>query len=409
MKRDQTFKIFRSVVVVVAFLWLASCNKMESNYQEFVKEGAPVYTGKIDSLAVFAGKNRVKLTWALLSDPSITGCKISWMRPDGTADSTVVAVSKTSGLAQLETIVDELPEGAYDFYVSSYNDNGHSSVRSRIGVRVFGDTYRSGKLNRATQSFLLMHNKSLMTSWYAPDTVNVVTEVKYTDTLGQTNAVYLYPDSTTIILPGWQQGTAIYTRSSYKPVSNAIDTFTVPYYDTVEVLNLVTSLLVNKSLWRQVSLPGDANVNAFGTSLSSIWDGVVASHPNNYHSDGASLPHTFTIDMGEVYHNLIEFEEWGRQGGAFHNPVEFEVWGIADITDAATVLNPTDPGWKDESIAKGWTLLAEVNRTDDGAAGLKVDLVPGAPPVRYVRIRVLRTIDNTNYSHMSEISFWYQP
>jgi hypothetical protein len=60
-----------------------------------------------------------------------------------------------------------------------------------------------------------------------------------------------------------------------------------------------------------------------------------------------------------------------------------------------------------EMQAKGWTLLKEVKRTDDGKAAFKVNFDTGLPPVRYIRIRVKHvTNGDSNYSNMSEITFW---
>src|SRR3546814_1621077 len=83
------------------------------------------------------------------------------------------------------------------------------------------------------------------------------------------------------------------------------------------------------------------------------------------------MPHTFTIDLGTTYRELSSFKEWGRTNNPGHNPVEFEVWGIADTTGATTLLPSADPGWKDESVSKGWTLLTDIERNDNGVAGIE--------------------------------------
>jgi hypothetical protein len=112
--------------------------------------------------------------------------------------------------------------------------------------------------------------------------------------------------------------------------------------------------------------------------------------------------------MGQLYNELTHVEITGRN--CCNNPDHFEVWGIADITNAATTLPGNDAGWKDEAIAKGWTLLQDVTRTDDGIAPFKVNLKADIPAVRYIRIRVLHvTSGDGNYSNISELSFWARP
>ncbi|HTD92373.1 MAG TPA: DUF5000 domain-containing lipoprotein, partial [Chitinophagaceae bacterium] len=89
-----------------------------------------------------------------------------------------------------------------------------------------------------------------------------------------------------------------------------------------------------------------------------------------------------------------------------NNPTKFEVWGIADISNATTNLRADDAGWKAEAIAKGWVLLKEVTRGDDGKEAIKTDLMDNPPPVRYIRIRVISTATGSTYSNFSEVTFW---
>jgi hypothetical protein len=155
-------------------------------------------------------------------------------------------------------------------------------------------------------------------------------------------------------------------------------------------------------------LSGDVGTYDGSTTVSKLWDGSNGPQgfPNLFHSDGDHhLPHALTFDMGAVYKKLTSVEETGRD--CCNNPDDFEIWGIADITNAATNLSPNDGGWEAEMQTKGWTLLKEVKRTDDGKAAFKVNFDSGLPPVRYIRIRVKHvTTGDSNYSNMSEITFW---
>jgi hypothetical protein len=162
----------------------------------------------------------------------------------------------------------------------------------------------------------------------------------------------------------------------------------------------------NKSLFQENPLPNDVNTYGSDTRVSRLWDGSVGpqGYPNIFHSDGSYLPHVLTFDMGQLYNNLGQMEETGRD--CCNNPTKFEVWGIADITNAATTLRADDAGWKAEAIAKGWTLLKEVIRTDDGKPALKYDLLNNPPPVRYIRIRIINTATGSTYSNFSEVTFW---
>jgi hypothetical protein len=143
------------------------------------------------------------------------------------------------------------------------------------------------------------------------------------------------------------------------------------------------------------------------TYEARLWDGNMQprGYPEIFHSDGSSsLPGAITMDMGKIYNNLGKVEETGRN--CCHNPTDFEIWGIADITGATPSLAPNDPGWKADVQSKGWTLLKEVFRSDDGIAPLDVTFADNPPPVRYIIIRVIKTTDDPNYVNMSQITFW---
>jgi hypothetical protein len=117
------------------------------------------------------------------------------------------------------------------------------------------------------------------------------------------------------------------------------------------------------------------------------------------------MPHTITFDLGAVYTNLGRVEETGRD--CCNNPDDFEIWGIENISGAETTLLSNDAGWPAEAVAKGWTMLKEVIRTDDGKNAMKVDLNGNLPSVRYIRLRIKHvTTGDANYSNMSEMTFW---
>jgi hypothetical protein len=274
-------------------------------------------------------------------------------------------------------------------------------------AKVYGPLYNGGLLNRAynaSNPYVVNPNGSVQLNFNTPDTINITTSIKYTNQAGNIVETQLSPDSNSIILPDYKAGTPVQYRSSYIPVLNAIDTFYVSgYNDFPQIFIFVQA---DKSLFRESPLPNDVSTYSSQTSVSKLWDGSVGpqGYPNIFHSDGSYLPHVLTFDMGQLYNNLGQVEETGRD--CCNNPTKFEIWGIGDTTNAVTTLRADDPGWKAEAISKGWTLLKEITRTDDGKAALKTDLMNNPPPVRYIRIRIITTATGSTYSNFSEITFW---
>lgn len=388
--------------LILGIVFSVSCQKPD-DYKKYLADGEKIYPQKATKLDVLPGNGRIMFTWARGVDTRIRKYKIVW---NNKADSIEFDASAFKPGDTVKHLLVNMPEASYNFSIFSMDDYGHQSVAVLVPpVNVYGPKYQATLLNRAIKTATYSESdNNLAIIWKKPDTVNVSTSIWYTNSTDVQKKVILSPGVDTAKIPDWKIGSKIYYESSYKPTSKAIDSFAVLSKDSLTIQNLP----VGKSLWKKINLPNDVDGNAYGVSFSSIWDGKAGGYPNIYHTQGGSLPHHFTIDLGGLY-QLTKFEETGRTDCACHNPVKFEIWGIADVTNAATTLPANDAGWKAQSLAKGWTLLKEVERSDDGIAPFKVNLLDGIPPVRYIRIRVTKTLDNSVESHMSEISFWYNP
>jgi hypothetical protein len=379
--------------------------KKATDYRSFLDNKEITYPGIISKPMIFPGDGRIRLAWNPSPDPSVTKYVIYW---NNYADSIIVPANSHNPSDTVQCLIDNLKEYNYTLYLFSFDKEGNKSVPTEItNARVFGSIYQGSLLNRPIVN-VDYADDSLIINWGIPDTINISTTVEYVNVLNQTESIKLRPDENRLAIGNWNLHSTIYYQSIYKPTSNAVDSFMVLSKDSVDVSNIRSP--VDKSLWKEAYVSGDVSTNAFGAAMHWIWDDKPGGYPEVYHTDGSVLPHTFTFDLGREYPQLTQFAEWGRTDCSCTNPSDFEVWGIVDTTGAATQLPATDDGWKAESIAKGWVLLTEVKRNDDGIAGIKVDLINNAPPVRYIRIRVLHTTnDATKYSHMSEVSFWRNP
>jgi len=406
---------FKILILVVLLTSVISCVKRDTEFRNFLDGKELIYPGVVKNPHYTPGDLRAELLWNPSSDPSVVKYVIYW---NNKADSMTYTSSDHNPADTLKVIVPGLNEYTYSFVVYSYDANGNKSIPLDINnVKVYGPSYQASLINRpynVTIPYTVSDAGDVTLNFYKLDTAsesfsfahNVSTTVRYTDRAGQQVQRTFYRDST-FIIHDFKAGSALDYRSAYVPVIGAIDTFNVNSYTTFpEIFGYAAC---NKALFAKVKLPYDMNPYEGDTDEDRLWDGSVGPQgfPNIFHSDGAhSLPQTLTFDMGKVYNGLTQIEETGRN--CCHNPNDFEVWGIADITNAATTLQPNDPGWKAESIAKGWVLLKEVTRNDDGSVAVKVNLDNTTAAVRYIRIRVLHNADNEpNYTNMSEITMFY--
>lgn len=398
-------KITLSILLLSGILIVMSaCKKMDTEFRDFLEGKEIVYPGKPLGINSRSGNNRVLLYWNPSPDPSITRYAVYW---NNRRDSVVVDATSHHSADSVRALVSGLAEYTYSFIVIALDAASNRSVPVEINnVKVFGTQYSSSLLNRPfdpTAPYEVKPDGSLMLNFLMADSLNTNTRIEYTATDGTIKETILMPGDNVMTIPDYKAGTLVRYNSGYVPVRNAFDTFYVAGYETFP--NIYTYVQCDKFRFAPVSLSGDVNAD-FGTSLDKLWDGSQGpqGYPNIFHSNGAGVPQHFTFDLGQIYNNLARVEQTGRD--CCHNPDQFEIWGISDLTNAATTLPAGDPGWAAEAVAKGWTLLKDVVRNDDGQAPMRFDLLDNPPPVRYIRIRVKHVVTNESYSNMSELTFW---
>lgn len=390
----------------VFFFVMVACKKdnKQTDFRKFLGDHELVYTGAVGKVTISPGNLEIGLKWRSSTDPSITKYVIYY---NNGADSSVVNITEKTD--SVSTVIKGLAEYTYSFTIYSFDGNGNKSIPVVVNnAKVYGPIYSSSLLNRgydAANPYVLNTDGSLKLNFIVPDTININTVIKYTNAAGLASEAILLPEVNSITLPSYKPSTPVTYQSSYIPERGAIDKFLTAHADTF--VRIFSYVQCDKSLFKEVDLPNDVH-DAYGTNMSKLWDGSVGpqAYPNIYHTDGDHpMPHVFTFDMGKVYDNLGQIEETGRDGN--HNPTDFEVWGIADITGAATTLAGNDAGWPAEAKAKGWTLLKECIRNDDGTIAVKFDLMSSPPPVRYIRIRCKKVADNdATQSNWGELTFW---
>jgi hypothetical protein len=405
----NNYKRMKNLIIFVGLFTLAitmGCKKQQTDFRDLFDGHEIIYTGSPKEVLSRPGNLRAQLKWKSSSDPSIAKYVIYY---NNKVDSQVVAInSKTDSVF---ATIPNLQEFVYAFTIYSYDKNGNRSIPKEVNnVKIYGPLYQSGLLNRpynAIDPYMINSTNSVQLNFNTPDTINVNTIIRYTNSAGAISDKTLLPKDTAVTINDYKPGTSIQYKSSYIPSKGSLDVFAVNDFSTFPDI-IPRYVLCNRALFNEVRLPGDASTYESGTSISKLWDGSVGpqGYPNIFHSAGNSgMPHVITFDLGKVYTNLSRIEETGRD--CCNNPDRFEVWGIADLANATTTLSASDNGWPSEAVNKGWTLLKDVTRTDDGKNAFTADLNNAGKPIRYIRIRIKHvTNGDGNYSNMSEIRFW---
>lgn len=391
---------------------LLACTQKIDDFKDFLNGQEVKYPGVITKSFTRGGNNRLGVGWSPSPDPSVTKYKVFW---NNYRDSVEVAASTHSPGDTIYTIINNLQEYVYSLFVYSYDAAGNRSIPTEItNARVYGGSYAQNLMNRpfsAVEPYKLLNDEGneVQLNFLSADPSNTATYIRYISTGDVMKEVVLSPAQNSITLNDYKYGTKVAFQSKYTPNEIALDSFLTTIVDTFPKIEFGI-VKAPKNLFQVVSMPNDVGPWDGGTSVAKLWDGSTTPQgwPNIWHSNGdKQLPHHFTFDMGKAYDSLRTIEVTGRD--CCHNPVDYEIWGIEDITNAATTLPGNDPGWKDEAIAKGWTLLKEVVRTDNGVGPYTLALSDQTPKMRYIRFRIKRVASNESaYSNMSEVTIGYK-
>lgn len=226
MKKHILYSIFSGAVLVLLMAGSSSCTEW-NEFKKYTEDGEIVYPGKITSLKVFSGEDRVKIMGTLGSDPRVTKLRIFW---DDYADSVEIEATNEVKASGFEQIV-EATEGLRTYVVHTYDEfNNESLPVSELGVS-YGEIYRS-KIRNKEVSSIHHTDSSTLVIWKPIDLSTGAQYISLDYTAGGvalTQETAASMDTTELI--GLEVPTTINYHTVYLPSPESIDLF---YTDTVE-------------------------------------------------------------------------------------------------------------------------------------------------------------------------------
>lgn len=216
-----------SICTLLVFAW--SCDKMDDIQRQYADKEEQVYLGKVDSLQVFPGIGRAKVTWFVGSDPKIDRTVIYWnMR----RDSIVKEFTRTTPGVQKDSIIlENLSEGSTLFEFRNVNNEGESSLYSAVTVTAWGEEFVAGLRARKMNAFDFDYVQStyqLVLSAATPGDSVIYAEVAYTTKQGEEKTVQIDRLTDSIQLTNFPDGGEFRFRTVFFP-PQGIDTLYNPY------------------------------------------------------------------------------------------------------------------------------------------------------------------------------------
>lgn len=214
--------IFKSLLGIcsLSLAGLVACTPMDHYYKDLAKQGDRVYVGKINETNVFAGRERIKISWKNPSDPSMNGVYVYW---NNNRDS--VFTANVQGLDTGFVHIDGLDEGTHVFNLVTTDAAGNRSLRTEVTGSVYGNRFQNTLRNRVLQSAQVLPAETTL-SWFEEfNEAMVSTEFNYTTKAGASKTVFIPRTATEYTLSDVDPNKPVKHRSLFVPQSGAIDTF----------------------------------------------------------------------------------------------------------------------------------------------------------------------------------------
>lgn len=360
INRTHTIRLIFVLTLISTFM---SCAKWDE-FKEYIKDGEIVYVGKLDSVKVFSGNERILVQAQVKPDPKIKKALIKWN--DG-QDSVLLDITHNSVLEHYIPIA----EGIVSLQLFTIDDKGNRSVAVPAIGRAYGPRYSAGLTNRLTANAVIENNNTALIEWQEMDLSAgpIGTELRYLANNGTTKSIVVGVNTmnTTINDLATTAKTVSY-RTLYLPQKTSIDTFYTDYTElglakdvTSEYLKNHKNPIAASAVSDRWGIPADWITNA---AVRNFRDGAGAYFGGVDHwfegpflamEAGWSGDNMATIKNGKIYqtltlpagHYTLEMDIPDcTVGGDFYTVAAYgtEIPNTENVSSALGFLKTSTPG-----------------------------------------------------------------
>jgi hypothetical protein len=199
-----------------------SCSGMMDDIKPYLDEGETIYVGKLDSIRIFSGHNRIRIEGMMPYGATQVKCAISWIDPFGETGSKEFDVVRGDLDEVYQFMLEDLVEGQYDFTIVTKDSYNHSSIKVEIGGYSYGDVYQSSLVNRPIDGI-----ESGAVQWRDMNNDEVQgCNLEYElDNDGGFKQLYVPVSDQSTSIDDYKPNGILYWNTVYLPDSTAIDKF----------------------------------------------------------------------------------------------------------------------------------------------------------------------------------------
>ena len=383
--------------MILAYLVSFSCDDMESIHKNYLN-GENIYAGKLDSLKIRPGYNRLELNGLtnFLGNSSNLIVKYEGNEKIFKIDDNLGDITSV--------IIDDLEEKTYEFNVRTSDESGNLSVPQTVAGFAVGDIFSSNQDSRRIIDFSSNAEGTFANFYGNSDSEHVIfTEINYETESSENFVDTIFYENNSIKLNDFKPLGKMETTSFLESGRNGIDTIKI---ETLEYTlpNLPYSEL-SKELIQIVKMPSDISGEYQNADPKNyLFDGISDWNGDNsktFFSNPSDIPHHFTIDLGVktiVRKVRLDMPSIGND----NNPTAIQIWARENLESAETASS-TEQNLRNA----GWKLLSEKNIAGENIKSENVYIPFSNDKMRYLRFRVLSTVKNT-HSQLTEITVYGQ-
>lgn len=321
-------RIYKNLAIA-SFLFggILACTPMD-DYKKFIGDGEISYTGRVDSVKIYSGEERVMVEGLLISDPKVCGCLIFW---NNKMDSLDVPVERTEKVDTLRQIIN-LPENLYNFELYTYDQFNNRSVPVYKTGHSYGKNFISRLTNRPLDGTPISSEEGLSVKFLPVDKTlgPIYTVISYTNNQDKVDTVHIAIDQESFSIKDYKLGSKFSHYTLYIPDTLCIDTFkTVMQTDVVPMTKIskknweITDFDTQEETGEQGGKYGWAN-QIIDDDITTYWHACHTCNPR------PPFPHWISFDMKET-NEVTSIELTPRQDGG--DPFkDFEILGSMDGT-----------------------------------------------------------------------------
>src|ERR1700761_4160267 len=126
----------RITLLIVLLLQMGGCSKKPDDFKKFLGGTEITYPGTAVNVQVLPGNDRLELIWHPSADPSVARYVVYW---NNYTDSLTVAATSHNPTDTIKSLIGNLQEYTYTFFIYSYDSAGNKSIATEVdNARVYG-------------------------------------------------------------------------------------------------------------------------------------------------------------------------------------------------------------------------------------------------------------------------------